>query len=198
MEDRVQDALPDNLTVEEFLDWADTRRAARGDAGLSDEPKWELFDGTPWMQDHVLWVHARAKLAACVELAAAIRRAKLSLGLSDDGLGVRVSAKGSYQPDGVVFPLNLIADEDRFAPEPVIVIEVLSPSTRKKDLGEKVTGYGRVPSIAHYLAIDPVPGHVLHFRRGPKGLIRPKAPVAGPTLHLDPPGLDIRIGKLFG
>jgi Uma2 family endonuclease len=40
-------------------------------------------------------------------------------------------------------------------PNPVIVVEVSSPSTRKIDASLKMTGYFSLPSVHHYLIIDP-------------------------------------------
>ena len=185
------------MTVEEFLVWADARRSARSAARLNPEPKWELFDGVPRMQQHELWLHNRVKQVIWLELKVAIERSQLPLASALDGIGVRTTLTESFQPDVVVFPVAEISDEDRFAPNPVIVVEVLSPSTRKDDLGEKVTGYGRVPSIEHYLVVDPAPEEVLHSRRGPNGLIQPPVPVASPTLSLDPPGLSLELARFF-
>ena len=38
--------------------------------------------------------------------------------------------------------------------EPLIVVEVLSPSTRKTDLGAKRIQYQSIPSMLHYLAVE--------------------------------------------
>ena len=35
------------------------------------------------------------------------------------------------------------------------MVEVLSPSTKHVDTGKKLEGYFRVPSIVHYLVVDP-------------------------------------------
>ena len=40
-------------------------------------------------------------------------------------------------------------------PAPIIVVEVLSPATRRIDTSDKLAGYFRVPSVAHYLIVDP-------------------------------------------
>jgi Uma2 family endonuclease len=38
--------------------------------------------------------------------------------------------------------------------EPLIIVEVLSPSTRKTDLGQKRIQYQAIPSLLHYLAVE--------------------------------------------
>ncbi len=41
------------------------------------------------------------------------------------------------------------------APNPVVVVEVLSPSTRGIDTTVKLAGYFLVPSLKHYLIVEP-------------------------------------------
>jgi Uma2 family endonuclease len=189
---------PGKMTVEEFLDWADARRAQRSAAVQSDEPKWELFDGVPHMQASELWLHGRVKYRVMRTIEDALVQSGLPFVAGLDCIGVRVDAHASFQPDVVVFPADAIDDLDRFAPDPVIVVEVLSPSTRDEDLTTKVAGYASVATIQHYLVVDPQPQSVLHFRRGANGLVRPSAPVAAAILHLDPPGIEIELARLFG
>ncbi len=142
---------PIRMTIEQFHDWMD----ARVERLVSDEPKWELFDGVAEMQESERWAHARVKYRIMRALDAAIEHAGLDLEAGIDGLGVRIAPKEMYVPEVVVFPRGLIRDDDRLAPEPVIVVEVLSNSTRNKDLRIKAAGYGRVPTTQHYLVVDP-------------------------------------------
>ena len=181
------------MTVEEFLAWADARRASL----RFDEPKWELFDGVPVMQEHEKWIHARLKYHIAKVIESALKTANLPFEINVDGLGVRISSRESYQPEIAVFPQGLIADDDRFAPDPILVVEVLSPSTRRTDLREKVAGYGQVATIEHYLVVDPKPREILHYRRQGRLLIEPAAPLTSGVLRLDPPGLEIPLSAMF-
>lgn len=181
------------MTVEQFLAWVDAR-----DAALPyDEPKWELFDGVPEIQEHERWVHAHIKLSVMLALRDAIRRAGVSYEIGIDGLGVRTGPKASYQPEAVVFPAGLIGEHDRFAPDPIIVVEVLSPSSMAKDLKTKAAGYAKVGSIQHYLVVDPDAEEMLHFRRQGKRLIAPDTAIAGGVLRLDPPGVELIVRDCF-
>ncbi len=181
------------MTVEEFLEWIDARKASL----TSDEPKWELFAGVPVMQDHEKWVHARLKFSVMLVVKNAIARAGLPFEAGIDGLGVRIGPNESYQPEVVVFPAGLIGDDDRFAPSPIIVVEVLSPSTRRVDLREKVIGYGQVPTIEHYLVVDPKPREVLHYRRVKSGLVTPADAQSSGVVDFDPPGIQIALSAFF-
>ncbi len=182
------------MTCEQFLEWSDARVAALA----YDEPKWELFDGVPEMQEHETWRHARAKLALTIAIRGDIVRSGLPLEVGVDGLGVRIGPRESYQPEAVVFPKGMIGDSDRYAPHPIIVVEVLSPSTRNKDLKIKTEGYARVDSIQHYLVADPERREILHFRRDGNLLVPATNAQASGALRLEPPGLELDIASMFG
>lgn len=53
---------------------------------------------------------------------------------------------------------------------PVLVAEVLSPSTAAYDHGDKFIAYRRLPSLKEYLLIDPDQQQLELFRKGSDGL----------------------------
>lgn len=57
-------------------------------------------------------------------------------------------------------------------------------------------GYVRVPSVTHYLVVDPDRRVVIHHRRGPGELIETRIASSG-GLDLDPPGLTLAVADLF-
>ncbi len=52
---------------------------------------------------------------------------------------------------------------------PAMVVEVLSPSTRKSDRGDKAFLYRQVPSMREILLVDPAPTMIEHYTKLPKG-----------------------------
>ena len=48
---------------------------------------------------------------------------------------------------------------------PIVIVEVLSPSTQKKDRENKLTAYKRIPSLQHYLLVSQERVLVHHFKR---------------------------------
>jgi Uma2 family endonuclease len=55
---------------------------------------------------------------------------------------------------------------------PIIVVEVLSPSTRRIDASAKLAGYFPVlPPVAYYLIVDPDKPLVVHHARGSGDMI---------------------------
>ena len=81
-------------------------------------------------------------------------------------------------------------------PEPVIVVEVVSPGTRVRDQTVKLVDYFTVPTVQHYLLIETRRRLVLHHRRGAEGEVVTRFLRAG-RLQLDPPGIAVEITALY-
>jgi len=58
-----------------------------------------------------------------------------------------------------------LADNDRSLLNPTVIIEVLSPSTRRYDRGGKFTLYRSIPSLQEYIMVDSENSLVEHFRK---------------------------------
>jgi Uma2 family endonuclease len=58
-----------------------------------------------------------------------------------------------------------LTDNNRTLLNPVVIIEVLSPTTRNYDQGEKFRLYRSIPSLREYLLIDSESIEVNHFRK---------------------------------
>lgn len=82
-------------------------------------------------------------------------------------------------------------------PNPVIVVKVLSEGKAARDRGVKLVGYFSLPTVAHYLILDPERRTAVHHRRGQGDLIETRILTAGP-LRLDQPGLELTVAELFG
>lgn len=61
---------------------------------------------------------------------------------------------------------------DSYQDQPVVVIEVLSDSTRRTDEGEKLDGYCALPSLEVYLLVESERPLVIGYRRAATGFTR--------------------------
>jgi Uma2 family endonuclease len=174
------------MTVDEFLAWA------------AEEPgRWELFDGVPVAMAPERVIHGRTKYRVTRAFDEAVVRAKLPCDVVLDSAGVPIDAHSLYQPDAMVYCGEPVSDDSVLVPEPVIVVEVLSPGNAMKDLRDKLLGYFRVPSIQHYLIVDPDKKLVIHHARGQDDTVATRIVSEG-SLKLDPPGLTLPVAALFG
>ncbi len=81
-------------------------------------------------------------------------------------------------------------------PNPVIVVEVVSPSSRRVDTSTKFADYFRVPSVAHYVVVVIVRRQVTHHGREGDRLVSEILPATG-RLRFDPPGIAVDIAPFF-
>jgi Uma2 family endonuclease len=174
------------MTVPEFVAWAE--RQPRG--------RYELVHGLPVAMAPQRAEHARTKASAYMALRAGILRAGLSCHAMPDGMSVRVDDETVYEPDALVYCGPKVPDDTIFIENPVIVVEVISPASEAVDTGDKLVGYFKVPSVAHYLIVHPPQRVVTHDARGPGDLIETRIRAEG-NLRLDPPGLSLTVTELL-
>ena len=174
------------MTIEEFLRWAE--RQPRG--------RFELIHGQPVEMAAERVRHGRVKFQVVNALKAAITTAGLPCEAFPDGMAVPILGRATREPDALVTCGPRLDDDAVLVPNPVVVVEVLSPSTAGTDAWDKVDDYLAVPSIQHYLIVDPVACKVVHhLRSGTVWQVRDVA--ADATLVLAPPGLSIRVADLL-
>jgi Uma2 family endonuclease len=127
-------------TAEQFLDWVGTQ-----------EERYE-FDGvrpvamTGGSADH-------SRIAQ--NMYAALRSRLRGTGCSHFGpdLGVRTIGEAVRFPDALI-TCTKFPGTDRLAPEVVVVFEVLSPESGRRDRIEKVREYAAVASIRRYVIVE--------------------------------------------
>ena len=109
---------------------------------------------------------------------------------------MRISKHKAFVPDALVAPLPEPAFDSLEITNPIIVVEVLSPSTVRMDTTTKLDGYFKVASVQHYLIVDPETRTVTHYKRGRAAAVRTRVVRKG-VLALKPPGIEIRSSDLF-
>jgi Uma2 family endonuclease len=173
------------MTVPEFLAWAETQ-----------EGRYELINGQPIAMAPELSEHVQAKLWAANALGAAIQRAGVAAGAFIAGLTVAVNESTAYVPDALVNCGEPVARDSMTAPNPVVVVEVLSPSTRGIDTTVKLADYFRVPSLRHYVIVDLGRQHVVHYRKQ-DGTVTVVVMTEG-EIAFDPPGISVAVTSFLG
>jgi Uma2 family endonuclease len=173
------------MNVDEFLDWAVGRPG-----------RYELFRGEVWMMSPETVGHAKIKAAVHTALSAAARRSGQPCHVLPDGVIIRVDKSTAYEPDAQVYCGEELPPTALEVPSPVIVVEVLSQSTRRVDVSHKLAGYFRLPSVAHYLVVDPTQPSIIHHARGGGDAIITHVVTQG-RIVLDPPGLQIDLAEIY-
>jgi Uma2 family endonuclease len=173
------------MTADEFLHWAEGK-----------EGRWELHDGVPVMMSPERLAHIRTKLSAAIALKDALKQTNLPREVFTDGLAIKIDARTIFEPDASVVCGPRRTDDTIVMSDPIVVVEVLSPSTAAIDHGRKLSGYFSLPSVQHYLILDPEGRVVIHHKRGQGDAIETRVLTNG-TARLDPPGFEVAVEALF-
>jgi Uma2 family endonuclease len=175
----------EKMFADEFLPWSEAQ-----------EGRWELHGGEPVRISPERVDHVQMKANA----AHVLRRAVLSAGVQGEafpnGPGVRIDAWTVFEPDALVYCGARLSPDALEIPDPVVVVEVISPQTAARDHGAKLTGYFSLPSIMHYLILDPERRVLIHHKRGQGGIIETRILTEG-LMRLDPPGLEAPVADMF-
>lgn len=150
----------------------------------------------------------------CVSPAPKTRHQRISMSLSkllgraeDSGFGVALAAptdvylddENGVQPDLVFVRSDhaaiIVEDDVRGVPD--LVVEILSPTTRTRDLGAKLRVYARF-GVRVYWVVDPEAETVTVFGPGEGGYVQKAVLGHGEMLACDLfPGVEMPVAKVF-
>jgi Uma2 family endonuclease len=184
---RALSARPPRMGADEFIEWAMT---------LPDGDRYELVGGEVVAMSPERVSHARVKFAACLALRRAIEAAGLGCEALIDGVSVEIDEETVYEPDTLVRCGEPVPGDAVKVTDPVVVVEVVSPSSGRTDKGLKLQDYFRLASVRHYLILDTRRRSVTHHRRDEAGLIQTRV-LHGGALELAPPGIAVAVEDLF-
>jgi Uma2 family endonuclease len=145
------------MTVEEFYAFTDAR---------PDEEKWELIDGEPILNAAPSTRHQLIIKNLVIGLGVRERELNAPWTVLPE-LGVRVSNTNRPEPDVLVISSDVrsLDPQQRDVSNVIVAFEVLSPSTKARDLRWKRTAYTSLASLTHYIVIAQDAVEVVVFAR---------------------------------
>jgi len=172
------------MTREEFLDWAATR-----------EGRWE-FDGfAPVAMTGGTRNHSRVARNIVAALSGRLRGGPCEVLGSDAGIAV--------PGDAVRYPDALVTctagpGTDRLVPGPVVVFEVVSPTSSRTDRIVKLGEYRGVPSIRRYVIVESTTAALTSLERaGPEAPWTATGLTEADRLELPEIGIGLAVAELF-
>jgi Uma2 family endonuclease len=139
------------MTLAEFLRWDD-----------GTDARYELVDGRIVSMAPPNDAHGTITANLVVALASALRppcRVATEAGI------LRPDRDDSYYVADLGVTCGPAADTRQHLPEPVLIVEVLSPSTEDHDRGRKVSDYREIPSLQEILVVASQERRVELWRR---------------------------------
>ena len=132
------------------------------------------------------------------ELGVKLRGRNCSVFTSD--LRIRTSRTGSY-----VYPdISVVCEEpqpnrnaDDFLTNPIVVIEVLSPSTAEYDRGKKFALYREIPSLKDYILVHTDAVLVEHYSRQPENWLLRKSSGLDSSVHISSIDCTVALNDVY-
>lgn len=136
------------------------------------DTKSEYIDGWVRAMSGATNRHNTVKMNCTLSIGAKLKGKKCRPFDSDTKVRIRhQSGTRFYYPDlQVICESN--APTDVFQDQPVLIIEVLSPSTRAYDLDEKLNAYLKIPSLECYIILEQHIPFAIVMRRTVNGFLR--------------------------
>jgi Uma2 family endonuclease len=173
------------MTADEFMPWA-----------MNQPKRYELVGGEVVAMSPERVGHTESKGNVYFALRQAIQARGVPCQAYTDGMTVRIDKSTVYEPDACVRCGEPLDSEVLEINDPVIVVEVASPSSQAVDVGTKLDDYFRVPSVRHYLIVKIRNRTVIHHERGDDGRIETRIVRSG-TLVMHPPGIAVEVESFF-
>lgn len=126
--------------------------------------KHEFYSGQMFAMAGGTYQHARIGLNVTTELAVRLR-GKPCHPMNSDMRVATPSGLNTYPDTSVYCHAPELTDNNRTLLNPVLIVEVLSPSTRSYDRGDKFMHYRSIPSLQDYVLIDSEMVLVEHYQR---------------------------------
>jgi Uma2 family endonuclease len=118
---------------------------------------------------------------------------------NDLRLGARAANLYAY-PDVIVTcgELEIADSHNDILLNPIILIEVLSKSTRRYDRGEKFASYRTIPSLKEYLTVDQYRIHIEHWSRQADGQWPSREfRDANAVIRLESVAIELRVADIY-
>lgn len=177
---------PDFVDVARYLD------AERG-----AETKHEYVDGWIRAMSGASNRHNRIATNVLISLGAQLKGKPCQAFNSDTKVKIeRGVSTWFYYPDALVV-CEENPPEDNYQKSPVLVVEVLSKSTRAVDLDEKLTHYLSIPSLQYYLLLEQVKPRAILMRRTDSGFLRQSYEGLDVTIPLDAIECELRLSDVY-
>ena len=173
------------MTRDEYRAWSEQQ--PRG--------QFERIDGVVVAMAPERVEHNDRKMLAWLALRRAVRDANAPCHVHGDGMTVEIG-DSDHEPDAILFCGDRLPTGSTTVPHPLVIVEVLSPSTSATDRAWKLREYFRLPSVRHHLIVWADGQQIVHHRRDDAGTIATTTFTSG-ALPLDPPGIVISLAEIY-
>lgn len=141
------------MTADEFLTWAEAQA----------DQRYEFIDGKPVAMAGASDRHDQIVVNLIGELRSRLRGTPCAPRTADQAVKT-MSSQRVRRPD-VLVDCGPRLPKGLFAPNPTVVFEVISPSTKEETFSDKLDEYKALPSIVHIVLLDQDKALLWHYAR---------------------------------
>jgi Uma2 family endonuclease len=174
-------ATPVLRDVEDFLAWAEGRAE-----------RWQFVEGRLVVRAGASDAHDFVTVNTILALGKRLEGSPCRSHGPDRG--VRIGRQDFYLPDVSV---SCRRPDGTFSPDPVLVVEVLSPASERDDRGVKWRNYQQLGSLRHYLLLGQDEPVAELFSRGERGWIYTRFEGRDAGIPLDALGISLPMAELY-
>ena len=154
----------------------------------------EFLDGEVFAMAGAEDKHVTVSMNLMVALHQHLRSSPCRIYASDMRLHVE-KADAYFYPDVFVTCSKKDLESAKVKTEPILIAEVLSPSTKRTDLGEKFENYTQIPTLREYVIVSQDTPHLQIFRRRCNWKV--EYYYAGDTFTLESVGLEMTVDTIY-
>ena len=173
------------MTVDEFLDWED-----------GTDTRYELIGGLVVAMAPPAAAHGRLAAALIVAIESALRSRRPCAAYSEAGI-LRLDRNDTCYVADIAVSCAALQPDDRLIRDPILIVEIMSPSTARSDLQNKSSDYRRIPSVQEILLIDSTSIFAEVLRREGDQWISEIVQGAAASLSLRSVALNVPMSELY-
>lgn len=164
---------------------------------LTSPVKHEYLGGVVYAMAGARNVHNDIATNALIAMGSRLRGMKCRAFNSDAKIRIQLprQVRFYYADAGVVCRPN--PRDDSYHDEPVVIVEVLSRSTRRIDEGEKKDAYLTIPSLLAYLLVEPDEPKVVVHRRSADGFVAEVYEGLDAVISLSEVEIELPLAELY-
>lgn len=173
------------MTLDEFVRWDD-----------GTDTRWELIDGVPVAMAPPARAHGMLVARLSGRIDAALSARPECAVQSEAGI-VRAERQDTFYVADLAVSCTPHDAAQQITPDPMLIVEVLSPTTMAEDLQDKIPDYCRISSVQETVAIDSVRAFAQVMRRRGEHWITEIVQGRDGTLSLASIGLAVAMADLY-
>jgi Uma2 family endonuclease len=173
------------MSVAEFLRWED-----------GTDTRYELIDGVPVAMAPPARAHRRLSVRLGARIEAALAAGRTGCSVENEAGIARAERDDACYIADLVVSCTPTPDSEQLVRDPVLIVEILSPSTASFDRQVKVPEYRRIASVEEILLIDSRSIFTEVQRRAGEHWLHEIVQGPEAMLVLASIGLSVRLGEL--